>query len=665
MTRSALPAPEDRRGPPDMRGQRLLGFTGQSYDEASRTIQAVLSVGTRVKRWFGFEQLSMDPASIDLSRVQLGQVRFLDSHNAYEIDAVLGVVTAAAVDGGGSLNGSIRLAETPRGEQAAGMSSRGEVTGLSIGYQVKTWRLVEVDAADNEVWEAAQWELLEVSLVSVPADPAAGVRTAVPLPGAAQEDADMNRTMPGGGAPAPQAAPNPVAVQTAVSEIRAAPATAPAADPAPAAAPALSAPAAERMTAIEALDFAADASSLGVEAAAARAMVETMTPPDARAALLRAAADRQRATAPPPTIRGPIQISRDERDTARAAMAEALLHRHSDANQLTDLGREYRGLTLLEMVRMNLERNGHRTAGMGKREVADMALRAQSTSDFPNVITNVANRTLRNSYEGTASTFKPWMRKVSAPDFKPISRVQLGGAPSFLQVPEGGEFKMGAIGDGREVYSLATYGRRFVITRQTIINDDLDAFSRIPGLFGRAAADFESDAAYAPLLANPNMADGNALFSAAHGNVAGAGAPISETTVIEAETGMSNQVGIEGRLIGVQPAWLITGVKNKVPAQKLVTGVQATATGNVNVYANAFSVVSEARLNARAGPERWFMAADYNQVDTFEYAYLDGDDGVFLEERLGYEVDGLEYKARLDFGVKAIDWRGLWMNPGT
>lgn len=161
------------------------------------------------------------------------------------------------------------------------------------------------------------------------------------------------------------------------------------------------------------------------------------------------------------------------------------------------------------------------------------------------------------------------------------------------------------------------------------------------------------------------MADGNALFSAAHGNVAGAGAPISETTVIEAETGMSNQVGIEGRLIGVQPAWLITGVKNKVPAQKLVTGVQATATGNVNVYANAFSVVSEARLNARAGPERWFMAADYNQVDTFEYAYLDGDDGVFLEERLGYEVDGLEYKARLDFGVKAIDWRGLWMNPGT
>ena len=381
--------------------------------------------------------------------------------------------------------------------------------------------------------------------------------------------------------------------------------------------------------------------------------------------MLQIAADRQRATAPPPTIRGPIQISRDERDTARAAMAEALLHRHSDANQLTDLGREYRGLTLLEMVRMNLERNGHRTAGMGKREVADMALRAQSTSDFPNVITNVANRTLRNSYEGTASTFKPWMRKVSAPDFKPISRVQLGGAPSFLQVPEGGEFKMGAIGDGREVYSLATYGRRFVITRQTIINDDLDAFSRIPGLFGRAAADFESDAAYAPLLANPNMADGNALFSAAHGNVAGAGAPISETTVIEAETGMSNQVGIEGRLIGVQPAWLITGVKNKVPAQKLVTGVQATATGNVNVYANAFSVVSEARLNARAGPERWFMAADYNQVDTFEYAYLDGDDGVFLEERLGYEVDGLEYKARLDFGVKAIDWRGLWMNPGT
>ena len=31
----------------------------------------------------------------------------------------------------------------------------------------------------------------------------------------------------------------------------------------------------------------------------------------------------------------------------------------------------------------------------------------------------------------------------------------------------------------------------------------------------------------------------------------------------------------------------------------------------------------------------------------------------------GFEVDGLEIKARHDFAAKAIDWRGLYRNPGA
>jgi hypothetical protein len=38
---------------------------------------------------------------------------------------------------------------------------------------------------------------------------------------------------------------------------------------------------------------------------------------------------------------------------------------------------------------------------------------------------------------------------------------------------------------------------------------------------------------------------------------------------------------------------------------------------------------------------------------------------VYLESRVGFDVDGVELKARLDFAAKAIDWRGLWRNPGA
>ena len=80
-----------------------------------------------------------------------------------------------------------------------------------------------------------------------------------------------------------------------------------------------------------------------------------------------------------------------------------------------------------------------------------------------------------------------------------MQRTQLGGAPDLLKVNEGGEFKYGTMGESKETYQLATYGRIMALTRQTLINDDLDAFTRIPAAFGASAADLESDMVYALL----------------------------------------------------------------------------------------------------------------------------------------------------------------------
>uniref|UniRef100_UPI00344B5731 prohead protease/major capsid protein fusion protein n=1 Tax=uncultured Brevundimonas sp. TaxID=213418 RepID=UPI00344B5731 len=443
-------------------------------------------------------------------------------------------------------------------------------------------------------------------------------------------------------------------------EQRAAPAPAPA--PVPAPAPDANA---GRMDAAAAIQFVEDARAFGSEIETqARTWATTLTADAARAQLLRAAADHQRAATPEP-VHARATITRDARDTMRQAMADAVMHRHNPALELPEAAREWRGLSLLEMARYNLEANGEKVRGLTKRELAGLALRQHSTSDFPNLLSNVAGKTLRAGYEMSPQTFKAWQRRASAPDFKQISRLQLGGAPSFLLVPEGGQFKQGTIGEGKEVYSLATYGRIFNVSRQTLINDDLDAFTRIPEMWGRAASDFESDVAYAPLIANPNMGDGVALFHSTHANLAGSGAVISETTIQAAEVAMGSQVGIEGRPIRATPKWLITAVKDKVAAQKLLSAVQATQTSNVNVYQGAMTPIVEPRLNRASGATPWFIAADSAQVDTIEYAYLEGDDGVFLEERTGFEVDGIEFKARLDFASKAIDFRGLYQNPGT
>jgi hypothetical protein len=63
----------------------------------------------------------------------------------------------------------------------------------------------------------------------------------------------------------------------------------------------------------------------------------------------------------------------------------------------------------------------------------------------------------------------------------------------------------------------------------------------------------------------------------------------------------------------------------------------------------------------------WFLASDPNAqpIDTIEYAYLAGAEGLMIEQRQGFEVDGVDIKARLVFGAKAIDYRGLYKNPGA
>src|SRR5262249_2182818 len=157
------------------------------------------------------------------------------------------------------------------------------------------------------------------------------------------------------------------------------------------------------------------------------------------------------------------------------------------------------------------------------------------------IVLNVANKQLRSAYDAAPQTFKPFTRQVTAPDFKTIARVQLGDAPSLDKVNESGEFKRGTVSDGKEQYQLATYGKVVAINRQTIINDDLGAFTRLPEMFGRAAADLQSDTVWGIITANAAMGDGTALFHANHANLDGTNAAISVTSLGNARAGMRKQ----------------------------------------------------------------------------------------------------------------------------
>jgi phage head maturation protease len=159
-----------------------------TYDKKAHTVEAVISKGSPVARLYGTEVLRISPDAIDLSRLGEGGIPLLDHHSQAGIDQILGRVTYAWIERG-ALMGRIKFNQTEQGKKAEGMVARGELTGVSAGYRVDTWEIADADGnvldpdKDRVRWDddltftATRWQLFEASLVGVPADAVASVRS--------------------------------------------------------------------------------------------------------------------------------------------------------------------------------------------------------------------------------------------------------------------------------------------------------------------------------------------------------------------------------------------------------------------------------------------------------------------------------------------------------
>jgi hypothetical protein len=168
---------------------RLADLQPGSYDDKARTVEAVLSVGAAVGRPYGTEVLEITSKAVDLKRVPLP---LLDSHNLYGVTNILGRVDRVWFEPG-KLVGKISFDDSEVGRKAEGLVARRMVRGVSIRYRVDKWEIKDGDGnvVDPErerlLWDAQytfkakRWELQEASLVTVPADPDAEIRTAQAL----------------------------------------------------------------------------------------------------------------------------------------------------------------------------------------------------------------------------------------------------------------------------------------------------------------------------------------------------------------------------------------------------------------------------------------------------------------------------------------------------
>jgi hypothetical protein len=608
-------------------------------DRDDRTATLTWYTGAAVRRYDArgpFEmRFSMEPGAIRMGRLASGSAPLLNSHRDLTVDDVIGVITRAWIENGQG-KATVRFSKRADVDPIWQDVQDGILRNASMGVAIHAVEDVTPQGAAMREVLVTDWEPEEVSLVPVGADPGAGFKFERAT-GPQEQKMDETITTATGEEARDELKINLDAErQAAVLAER------------------------TRIREIEKVGR-----TLGLDARLIAQHVEAGTSVEEfRKLALDDAANRSGKT----EIRSAAAVvTRDETETRRAGITAALLHRYDPAvfPLKDDLGRDWAGQTLLDLAKECLESSGTRTRRLPRHEIAKLAL---STSDFPSILADVANKTLRQAYEAYPRTFLPFSRRRSAVDFKNINAVQLGEAPSLMKVNEKGEFTHGSIAESKETYKLATYGRIVSITRQTIINDDLSAFTRIPAGFGVAAATLESDTVWGIITSNPAMGDGVALFHANHANLnTGAGSALALAGLGAGMAAMARQKGLDGvTVLNVQPRYLVVPVALQLTAFQMIAPNLAPAKSAdlVPDYIRALTPIAEPRLDA-ASTTAWYLFASPDQIDTIEYAYLEGQDGVYIETRQGFDVDGVEIKARLDFGAKAIDWRGLQKNAGA
>ena len=246
--------------------------------------------------------------------------------------------------------------------------------------------------------------------------------------------------------------------------------------------------------------------------------------------------------------------------------------------------------------------------------------------------------------------------------------------PALSLKVEGAEITYGTVSEKREQYTIATYARGLAVTREMIVNDDLRAFDRAITGFAGSARRLENSLVYQQLTANGNMSDGVALFHSTHGNLStGATTALDATNAAAALAAarklLRKQTGMASEILNLTPRYIIVPAALEQTAYQFTSANYTPSTpGSVNEFraggATAVEPIVEALLDSTSAAH-WYMAADSSQVDTVEYCYLEGAEGVYVEQMVDFDTDGIKVKARLDFAAKVIDWRGLVRSNGS
>lgn len=319
--------------------------------------------------------------------------------------------------------------------------------------------------------------------------------------------------------------------------------------------------------------------------------------------------------------------------------------------------------------------------GMTSNKRRYLMKEAEGTTDFPILFGTVLERTLRAKYALVNQDWRKITKVGTQNDFRNSWDMALYGNRQTLPVvKERGEYKDGQLGDGKFVIALQKFGRKFSLSWEAVINDDLGAFSDIAQDLSLAAGN--SEAKYATQLYSGSAGPNTTLFqtAAAHpidgqqftnlGSL-----PLTGDNIAKTVTLMKSQKDYDGNPILFNRFILVTPVNKEYAAlQALSTNLLiATALGSTSAAATQTSenviakypitVVTNPWLDILGGSTAttaWYLFGDPSDGDAIKLNFLRGHENPEIVQKMtdkislgGAPISPLEG----DFDSDSVIWR--------
>ncbi len=671
-------------------------------DDGERVIQISVSSELPVLRASFFRQpwvevLGHKRGEVDLARLQnSASVHY--NHSRRREDRIGVVESAKIVDK--RIEATVRLSKRDDIDDIWQDIRDGVLKNVSVGYAINERKLTREGKGEPDEFRITSWTPHEVSFVDIPADPTVGVgrdgdgELAYRVIDIINQRGNEMFTFDTDGNPIGDTKKTRAAIlagkatcedgspYTPSDEVRAAliakDAPAPAAKPTPTPAPVIDLDTARgEGVALERRRVASINEVFApypqFDAVRTTCLAGDTGEDEARKLLL---VELGKTAAPAGADASRIEAGEDATDKFRSAAIISLAVRAgvADKEQRAEVLKTGMGAyTLFEYARRSLELHGVNTERLSKM---DLVGRAFTTSDFPLILIDSANKSMLKGFEEAPETWQVWAQTGNLSDFKIGRRVNLSSFNALELVNEDGEYKYGSFTEQGETIQLATYGKLFAISRQSIINDDLGAFTRIPAAMGRSASRVVGDIAYGVLTANAALTDGIALFHANHNNLneSGAGgtplsndaAGVAALSAMDVAMALQTDASASATGLNIEPSYLLVPKVLKRIATSLMSNTAQPGQANPGVkndVENLAQVVSDPRLDADSAT-RYYLAAG-QRFDTVEVAFLDGNQSPMLEQQAGWSIDGTEFKVRIDVGAAAMEFRTWQRDDGT